>query len=530
MLVAALINDQARVSFVFFEPDNAAEIVQSDGPMMQSSFESDSGYQSKEHIPLQEPRHWVQERLRNSTKHGDSPSIMPFLSKARAIPQARKRSSTDSTKSYTKKKSRSDAKAADVRASVRVSSTLSPKARRSRAMASIKRLLLPFSKVPPETQAPSQASERVANHEENGVMEREWPQLHIGSHYALGQRLALGDDVSINSYDTDSTMETHSLLSDGGRSYGSLSVLNSCDFIRVKSALVRVFVDRIVKRRQYAPITQTATVEASTNTTLSLVASSGPEKTGESSRKRPRQRDENNEALEEEPLGSPILARKRTRTKHCVVSFACPFLKRSPGSHGGCGRHVLSRIRDVKQHLNRCHLMPIYCGRCGAIFSTAVLRDQHLQDEERCPKEGFEIDGISVEQTRLLSKRADPNQSHEEQWYAIFDILFPGHQPRPDSPYLDESLRQALAGAEDLMQRLGPAAIDIAIQSLPPGEVSRLSEVRNAAMLLKRVWGSVAREIFDIVMNRSSSLGLPAPKLEIGDSWIQPLLLYHARN
>jgi len=67
---------------------------------------------------------------------------------------------------------------------------------------------------------------------------------------------------------------------------------------------------------------------------------------------------------------SPNFPRKKQRGEKEATTFACPFLKKDPVAHKHCCIFVLSRIRDVKQHLRRRHQMPIYCPRCNRTFRT----------------------------------------------------------------------------------------------------------------------------------------------------------------
>ncbi|CCF40528.1 hypothetical protein CH063_11070 [Colletotrichum higginsianum] len=130
---------------------------------------------------------------------------------------------------------------------------------------------------------------------------------------------------------------------------------------------------------------------------------------------------------------------KRQRSDKANITLACPFYKKDRQLHGSCYGKRLSRIRDVKQHLRRRHYMPIYCPMCYKNFSDETKRDNHMR-EIACER-GTHLGpiGISQEQQGELSKRAPRQHTEEEQWYGIFDILFPDH-PRPNSAYIDSSV------------------------------------------------------------------------------------------
>ncbi|KAK5659155.1 hypothetical protein OQA88_1245 [Cercophora sp. LCS_1] len=89
-------------------------------------------------------------------------------------------------------------------------------------------------------------------------------------------------------------------------------------------------------------------------------------------------------------------------------TFACPFLKYDPDKHAGCSHFKLSRIRDVKQHIKRKH-----------------------ESEQ------------SKGQKAALKTKSDPKQDFRRQWYAIWNILFPGKQD-PSSPYVDSCRSEEL--------------------------------------------------------------------------------------
>ncbi|KAI1850803.1 hypothetical protein JX265_013366 [Neoarthrinium moseri] len=118
--------------------------------------------------------------------------------------------------------------------------------------------------------------------------------------------------------------------------------------------------------------------------------------------------------------------------------FACPFAKKDPVGYDHCHKHKykLTEIKHVKQHLARRHLI-WDCPRCRQGFRTKGLYDQHLRESvceviSRDPPEG-----MTLEQQPQLSRRSNSRLSPEDQWFAIWDILFPG-RPRPMSPYQDD--------------------------------------------------------------------------------------------
>lgn len=64
---------------------------------------------------------------------------------------------------------------------------------------------------------------------------------------------------------------------------------------------------------------------------------------------------------------------------HNKCTLACPFQKRDPLKHQKCLAMSLQRIKDVKQHIFRCHMNPdYYRASCYEVFDTVDDRDNHI--------------------------------------------------------------------------------------------------------------------------------------------------------
>jgi hypothetical protein len=157
------------------------------------------------------------------------------------------------------------------------------------------------------------------------------------------------------------------------------------------------------------------------------------------------------------PFG-PLLTvfSKRRRTAHRKLTFACPYTKKDPTVYRDCYKYTLSSIRDVRQHLARYHRIPPYCPRCMATFQTEKERDQHIR-EFTCPsRSSTELDGITESQRFQLAKESASNISPEDQWFSVFDIVFPWHEPKPQSPYVDGELQQDITLYQQFLTSHGP--------------------------------------------------------------------------
>jgi hypothetical protein len=144
---------------------------------------------------------------------------------------------------------------------------------------------------------------------------------------------------------------------------------------------------------------------------------------------------------------------KRGKTKRSLL--ACPFCKKDPLRYSSCYRQILTKISYVKQHLSRHHRLPIYCPVCMANFDTEEDRDVHSRARICDEQPITQFEGVSESQKKQLSKKVPPKMSESDQWYTIFDILFPGHQPRPKSPYIDSNMSEELSAFRDFATNQG---------------------------------------------------------------------------
>ncbi|KAI5863776.1 hypothetical protein GGS23DRAFT_513496 [Durotheca rogersii] len=160
----------------------------------------------------------------------------------------------------------------------------------------------------------------------------------------------------------------------------------------------------------------------------------------------------------EMPKGRQIRASlTKRRAQDRRLWFACPYAKMDPVKYRHCYGYCLSRIRDVKQHLSRCHRKPIYCAICGQTFEDEDARDSHTAAMS-CARQPFVIQGISDKQRRELSQRVSSKMPEEQQWFTVFDILF-FPRPRPKTPYRDRELSEDLCVFQDFITARGPVVL-----------------------------------------------------------------------
>ncbi|KAK2023143.1 hypothetical protein LX32DRAFT_163003 [Colletotrichum zoysiae] len=184
--------------------------------------------------------------------------------------------------------------------------------------------------------------------------------------------------------------------------------------------------------------------------------SSNTTDSGRSSRKRWHSELPEHPASDEEVLPAPGFKRPKVPAPP-TRTLACPFWKKNPDNHRQCYKKVLSKIKYVKSHLYRFHPAPIACPCCGAEFQSEEVRDEHLRARrcevvERGDIAGHE--GLTAERMRQVSRRADPRLSEEEQWFVIWDIIFP-NTPRPSSAYIDGVLSEDVCNFHEFFSNSG---------------------------------------------------------------------------
>lgn len=150
------------------------------------------------------------------------------------------------------------------------------------------------------------------------------------------------------------------------------------------------------------------------------------------------------------------IIRRNSSPDHKKV-LACPYFKKDPKRHGHCGKRLLKRIRDVKQHLTRVHTSARYCQRCHVTFKDDESMNAHIyQCDRQDSSSASEV--ISYQQHLELARKSKPSLSEPCQWFVIWDILFPNCR-RPISAYIDPDLSADLSGFLEYCEIYGPAML-----------------------------------------------------------------------
>ena len=325
----------------------------------------------------------------------------------------------------------------------------------------------------------------------------------IALHSHLSPREDLGsvgtrESDSVNSADTDTSESAFFWWSDESDQDEKPTLGEDHPYMRIKNVVLYLLLKKFWECQKSSPVVDqqpTAIAPA-------------PSPSESSSKKRPTASrgtglDDDRDDDRDDEFGESVkTGKRRCTTANNNLTFACPFSKKDAMFYRGCYRYRLTRIRDVKQHIGRKHQKPIYCPRCGQVFLNEEARDDHAQDDIRCERRRpVRFDGITEVQKRQLSKKAPSNLSAEKQWYAIFDVLFPGHHPRPESPYTNASLLQDTSQYQEFALQNAPTVIARALQMSGIVETGQPGEERDRAALLE----TLVRDGLQIVFNQWAS-------------------------
>jgi hypothetical protein len=86
-------------------------------------------------------------------------------------------------------------------------------------------------------------------------------------------------------------------------------------------------------------------------------------------------------------------------------------------------------------------------------------------------------EGPTRAQEILLGQRASAKMTPSDQWFTIFDILFPEHIPRPKSVYINTELTVELEAFQNLMYTKGPRLISSTTRSIGL-DISAIEKIR----------------------------------------------------
>ncbi|KAI0886649.1 uncharacterized protein GGS22DRAFT_178773 [Annulohypoxylon maeteangense] len=186
----------------------------------------------------------------------------------------------------------------------------------------------------------------------------------------------------------------------------------------------------------------------------------------------------------------------KRRTQDRRLWLACPYAKKDPVRYRRCYGYFLGRVRDVKQHLDRCHRKPICCPICNEIFDDEDEKDAHIRSQSCTRRPSIKIEGVSEKQRKELKHRVSSKLSEDQQWFAVWDALFSPH-PRPKTPYRDRELSEDLCVFQDFMTARGPALLAEFLETRGMTISNLPNEERDLATFNKEILGEGLQLIID---------------------------------
>lgn len=151
-------------------------------------------------------------------------------------------------------------------------------------------------------------------------------------------------------------------------------------------------------------------------------------------------------------------SRHRPKNAGKEPTFACPFYRRWPTRHIECMSRKLTRIQDVKQHIYRRHSKPqFYCPTCAQVFASPDPRDDHIRQASCSPATASSkrsSDGISAQVQDSLKNRFSRRLNPVEQWYSIWELIFPGVEP-PQNAHVGSKVTEMLGMLRDFWKNEG---------------------------------------------------------------------------
>ncbi|KAK3933974.1 hypothetical protein QBC46DRAFT_236816, partial [Diplogelasinospora grovesii] len=106
--------------------------------------------------------------------------------------------------------------------------------------------------------------------------------------------------------------------------------------------------------------------------------------------------------------------------------LACPFYKRDPKGHQ-CATYVLAKNSYLKQHLRRVHQVGALCKISTGCQLAEADTSKWLPDlnhSAACQADSYSL--LTPAQIAALEPHIKRRQGKKQQWYAIWDVLFPG--------------------------------------------------------------------------------------------------------
>lgn len=204
--------------------------------------------------------------------------------------------------------------------------------------------------------------------------------------------------------------------------------------------------------------------------------------------------DDQRQLSETQDRSGPIAKRARKQTLEGELRLACHFQKLNPEKHAACGirEKGFRDIAQIKQHLKRNHGLDPYCPRCKGTFTTEEERDEHINllTSSPCQKSDAPLDGLTPKVIEGLKTKVNKDHSLAEQWFSVWDQIFPGMvRPRSCTFDLDSGIHIQALDLGSHFERVGPGRV--------------LAFLRSRDIFVGSVNGGISAQDADVFIRRT---------------------------
>jgi len=189
------------------------------------------------------------------------------------------------------------------------------------------------------------------------------------------------------------------------------------------------------------------------------------------------------------------LGRGRARQFQGVNSprLSCPYYKRDPRRFLSClKKYDIRTVKELKQHLWTVHRQPSYCPTCYETFAQGAERDEHVRRRSCRERRSQVVEGITSKQRTLLARREDPSAGLEDQWFRIWDIVFPNWR-HPGTAYLHSSLEKGVCRLRAFWESEGQRVVGSFLRARGLLNLDLPDEERSLSIL----YGSILEDLIN---------------------------------
>ncbi|CAH0024990.1 unnamed protein product [Clonostachys rhizophaga] len=219
-------------------------------------------------------------------------------------------------------------------------------------------------------------------------------------------------------------------------------------------------------------------------------------------------------------------------------TFACPFYRKDPFQHTDCVNYTLTRLSDVKQHLQRRHRdhLIIRCLICNEAFTSFAERDKHANSSSPCPNSPsleFAQPGPAQSPHSKLKTRSPRGVAPSEMYFDLWDSLF-SKETRPLNPYRGPVFVETIAALRDYWETEKSKIVPNIIREQSPLVIM---DERSLSDALMNTFDRLQTRFEECVRNRCATtaaliptpaglLNKPKASIDVGEPYLERFQCY----